>query len=85
MRTTLKDRKKQYRIIDLFSEPSNCFFKVSNKLFMSAHIAKTYVDISDLTTDISRHYISPLIVELKKENCQEKKHAIAMYFKGRSL
>jgi len=75
-------------IIDLFSElpTTTSFFKVSDRLVMSAYIAKTYVDTTDLTTDISTHYISPLIVELlRKKIVKKKDHAIAMYFKGKSL
>jgi len=56
-------------LINLFSElpTTSWFFRVSNKLFMLAHVKKEYSRVVDFQIDITRLQIPELVTKLKKK------------------
>jgi hypothetical protein len=66
-------------LIDLFSQlpTSSLFFKVSNKLFLYAHIRREYLRVVNSQVDIGRLHIPFLITSLlKKGVIRNEAHAI---------
>ena len=66
-------------MINLFSElpTSTWFFKVSNRLFMYAHVKREYVRVVNSQIDIRRLHIPHLVMDLlKKEVVKSEGHGI---------
>jgi hypothetical protein len=75
-------------VIDLFSKlPSSVsFFKVSNRLFISAYVPWRYIRDSDLQISASEYSIPFLLIELKRKGIvKSKDYEIVEYSKRKDI
>ncbi len=75
-------------IIDLFSEfpTTTSFFKVSNKLFIFAHVLKKFMKNTESQNTVEDWYIPLIMVELSKKGIiKEKTRGIIGYSKGKGF
>ena len=75
-------------VIDLFSElpTTTWFFRVSNTLFVLAHVSKPFMKSKDLLETVNKWYIPLLLIDLSEKNFVKKRaRADVDYFWGKSI